>query len=350
MQSALAEQIGQMRLVDRTTLGAVVEEFLNELEQVGLAFPGGIEGALSIMDGHISATAANRLRRLAGASAKADPWDRLDQRWTMIACCPCWKRKAPKSPPSCCRSCRCPRRPSCSASLPGEKARRVAYAVSLTGNVDPETVRRIGQSLASQLDTIPPSRVRDGAGRTGRRDPERLARRDPGRGSAGTGRNRRSLRRKGAPRDLHLRPPSHPHRRRATCPRSSGLWTASAGHRACRRHHEATMPRRPNSCWQPSQRLAQALREEMAERGQRQGKGRGRGDGRHHHRHPPAGGLGRNRVASDAKSDTARPAPLARPAARRLGSGRHSPRDRTVPHAHLPPLPASAARRRAAFC
>ncbi len=32
MQSALAEQIGQMRLVDRTTLGAVVEEFLNELE------------------------------------------------------------------------------------------------------------------------------------------------------------------------------------------------------------------------------------------------------------------------------------------------------------------------------
>ena len=39
--------------------------------------------------------------------------------------------------------------------LPGDKARRVAYAVSLTGNVDPETVRRIGQSLAAQLDTQP---------------------------------------------------------------------------------------------------------------------------------------------------------------------------------------------------
>jgi hypothetical protein len=44
MQAALTEQIGRMRLVDRTTLGAVVEEFLNELEQVGLSFPGGIEG------------------------------------------------------------------------------------------------------------------------------------------------------------------------------------------------------------------------------------------------------------------------------------------------------------------
>ncbi len=39
--------------------------------------------------------------------------------------------------------------------LPGEKARRVAYAVSMTGNVDPETVRRIGLSLANQLDAQP---------------------------------------------------------------------------------------------------------------------------------------------------------------------------------------------------
>ncbi|MDZ4135043.1 MAG: flagellar motor switch protein FliG, partial [Paracoccaceae bacterium] len=77
MQAALAEQIGQMRMIDRTTLGAVIDEFLNELEQVGLSFPGGIEGALAMMDGHISSTAASRLRRLAGASARADPWDRI---------------------------------------------------------------------------------------------------------------------------------------------------------------------------------------------------------------------------------------------------------------------------------
>lgn len=155
MQSALAEQIGQMRLVDRATLGAVVEEFLNELEQVGLAFPGGIEGALSIMDGHISVTAANRLRRLAGASAKADPWDRLmtldddrllpvlEEESTEVAAVMLSKLPVLKAA-------------GLLGRLPGDKARRVAYAVSLTGNVDPETVRRIGLSLAAQLDTMPP--------------------------------------------------------------------------------------------------------------------------------------------------------------------------------------------------
>ena len=50
MQAALTEQIGQMRLIDRTTLSAVVEEFLSELEEVGLAFSGGIDAALAMMD------------------------------------------------------------------------------------------------------------------------------------------------------------------------------------------------------------------------------------------------------------------------------------------------------------
>ncbi|PZR00971.1 MAG: flagellar motor switch protein FliG [Cereibacter sphaeroides] len=155
MQSALAEQIGRMRLIDRKTLEHVVSEFAGELEQVGLAFPGGIEGALSIMDGHISATAANRLRRLAGASAKADPWDHimkldddrllpvLEEESVEVAAVMLSKLSVPKAA-------------GLLGRLPGDRARRVAYAVSLTGNVDPETVRRIGHSLASQLDTLPP--------------------------------------------------------------------------------------------------------------------------------------------------------------------------------------------------
>ncbi|TMV51108.1 flagellar motor switch protein FliG, partial [Thioclava sp. BHET1] len=45
--------------------------------------------------------------------------------------------------------------------LPGERARRVAYAVSLTAPVAPDTVRRIGLSLASQLDAAPPRAFSD---------------------------------------------------------------------------------------------------------------------------------------------------------------------------------------------
>ncbi len=154
MQAALAEQMGQMRLVDRTTLGAVVAEFMGELEEVGLSFPGGIEGALNMMDGHISTTAANRLRRLAGASAKADPWDRIvalnDERLlpvlidesVEVAAVMLSKLPVPKAA-------------NLLGKLPGERARRVAFAVSMTGNVDPETVRRIGLSLVGQLENQP---------------------------------------------------------------------------------------------------------------------------------------------------------------------------------------------------
>ncbi len=154
MQSALAEQMGQMRLVDRTTLDGVLAEFMMELDSVGLAFPGGIEGALSLMDGHISQSAASRLRRMAGASSKIDPWERiialpidrllpvLTDEAIEIAAVMLFKLPVPKAA-------------ELLGRLPGEKARRVAYAVSMTGNVDPETVRRIGTALLADLDDQP---------------------------------------------------------------------------------------------------------------------------------------------------------------------------------------------------
>lgn len=155
LQAAITEQMGQMRLVDRATLSGIVSEFLGELEEVGLSFPGGIEGALSMMDGHISESAANRLRRLAGASAKVDPWDRLtvlpverllpiiDQESVEIAAVMLSKLPVQKAA-------------DLLGKLPGDRARRVAYAISMTGNVDPETVRRIGLSLSAQLDNQAP--------------------------------------------------------------------------------------------------------------------------------------------------------------------------------------------------
>jgi flagellar motor switch protein FliG len=155
LQAAITEQIGQMRLVDRSTLSRIVEEFISELEEVGLSFPGGIEGALSMMDGHISESAANRLRRLAGASAKADPWDRLtvlaterllpiiDQESVEIAAVMLSKLPVQKAA-------------DLLSKMPGERARRVAYAMSMTANVDPETVRRIGIALSAQLENQAP--------------------------------------------------------------------------------------------------------------------------------------------------------------------------------------------------
>ncbi len=154
MQAALAEQMGAMRLVDRQTLDQVVQEFMAELESVGLAFPGGLEGALSVMDGHISQTAASRLRRKAGVSAKGDPWERLVTlpADTLI---PVIEQESVEVAAVILSKLQVQRAADILGRLPGERARRIAFAVSLTGNVDPETVQRIGMAVLGQIDSQP---------------------------------------------------------------------------------------------------------------------------------------------------------------------------------------------------
>lgn len=155
LQAALTEQIASMRLVDRETLRAVVEEFVAELERVGLAFPGGIDGAIALLDGHISASAAARLRRLAGASGKADPWERI-ARADPERLLPLLEAESVEVGAVMLSKLSVPRAAELLGRLNGDKARRIAYAVSLTGNVDPETVRRIGLAILAQLEAEPP--------------------------------------------------------------------------------------------------------------------------------------------------------------------------------------------------
>lgn len=154
MQSALAEQMGAMRLVDRQTLDQVVSEFVSELESVGLAFPGGIEGALSVMDGHISQSTASRLRRKAGGNSKTDPWERLTA-MTPAQLLPVIAEESVEVAAVLLSKLPVPKAADILGKLPGEKARRIAFAVSLTGNIDPETVRRIGGAILAQLDSQP---------------------------------------------------------------------------------------------------------------------------------------------------------------------------------------------------
>ncbi len=154
MQAALAEQMGQMRLVDRITLDAVVAEFLSELESVGLAFSGGIEGALSMMDGHISASAASRLRRMSSASSKVDPWERITA-LPVDRLLPILADEAVEVGAVMLSKLPVAKAAEILGRLPGERARRIAYAVSMTGKTDPETVRRIGAALLAELDNQP---------------------------------------------------------------------------------------------------------------------------------------------------------------------------------------------------
>lgn len=155
LQAQLTHQMGAMRMVDRVTLAAVVEEFIQELESVGLSFPGGIVGALEALEGRISRETAARLRKEAGVRAAGDPWKRLsalspeelqaivERESTEVAAVLLSKLQVPLAA-------------ALLGRLSGPEARRITYAISLTSDITPEAVDRIGLSLAAQLDLRKP--------------------------------------------------------------------------------------------------------------------------------------------------------------------------------------------------
>ena len=155
MQTALTSEIAEMRMIDRATMAEVVREFCDQLEAVGLAFPGGIDGALTLLDGQLSPSAATRLRRMASGTSRADPWERLAGLSTDILA-PVLEEESVEVGAVMLSKLSTAKAAELLGKLPGDKARRIAYAVSLTGNVAPETVHRIGQALAAQLDSQPP--------------------------------------------------------------------------------------------------------------------------------------------------------------------------------------------------
>lgn len=153
-QAEVTTLLAHMRYVDRETLDSVINEFADQLSSVGMSFPGDMASALNALDGKISARTAARLRREAGVRQTGDPWKRIndvaeeklielvDSESTEIAAVMLSKINTDKAS-------------KILASLPGDKARRISLAVSMTTDISPDSVDRIGISLATQLDQMP---------------------------------------------------------------------------------------------------------------------------------------------------------------------------------------------------
>lgn len=154
LQAELTQQMGSLRRIDRATLISVIEEFANELEQTGLTFPFGVANALSELDGKISPNAAAQIRKRTGVRASGDPWEKLRElepeklisliegESTEIAAVLLSKIDVKKAA-------------TMLGQMPGERARRITYAVSLTNSVTPDAVDRIGRALISQIEDEP---------------------------------------------------------------------------------------------------------------------------------------------------------------------------------------------------
>lgn len=161
LQTKLTKQMGSMRLVDRTTLASVVSEFAEELESIGLSFPGGIAGALDSLDGRISKQTAARLRKEAGVRQYGDPWARLKD-MSAEKLLPVLEHESTEVAAVLLSKIDVSRAAELLGQLPGPQARRITYAVSQTSAVTPDAVDRIGLSLAAQLDAEPLKAFDDG--------------------------------------------------------------------------------------------------------------------------------------------------------------------------------------------
>jgi len=154
LQASLTTQMGAMRYVDRATLADVVAEFATELEALGLTFPRGVAGALSALDGRISAQTAARLRKEAGVRQFGDPWEQV-RAAEADALLGILMRESTEVAAVMLSKLATERAAELLGRLPGDQARRITHAVSRTGAVSPAAVDRIGLALAGELHDVP---------------------------------------------------------------------------------------------------------------------------------------------------------------------------------------------------
>ncbi|WP_243645059.1 FliG C-terminal domain-containing protein [Rhodovulum euryhalinum] len=150
LQTTLADEIAALRYIDAPTLEAVVSEFVAELEQAGLAFPGGIDGAIELLGEHLSPEAAAALQAQHAGDHPTDPWSVLsEQEPKKLA-----ELLLGESPEvAAIVLAKLPSQISAAAlgQMPGAEARRIAFAISRTSTVPPAAIARIGDALAHRV-------------------------------------------------------------------------------------------------------------------------------------------------------------------------------------------------------
>ena len=146
-QARLTRELGALNMIDRATLKSVAEEFARELSDVALTASGSVEAALKSLDGRISAGTVARLREEAAARSGSDPWtivlDLSPEDMIVIT-----QSESPEVSAILLSKLPTSKAATLLGLMPGESARRVAYAMSKTTSVRPDAIARIGAGLA----------------------------------------------------------------------------------------------------------------------------------------------------------------------------------------------------------
>lgn len=158
-QAELTRMIAAMHYIDRDTLESVVREFITELENIGLSFPRGIDRTLGFIEGYISVQAADALRSdqsVAATSAVGNPWTRiatLDVGEIMALL----EGESPTVAAIVASKLHTAKAAELLERTDGPRAREIALAIPVVAGTHPQTVERIGLTLAGRLDARPPT-------------------------------------------------------------------------------------------------------------------------------------------------------------------------------------------------
>ena len=153
LQTDLAQEMALMGMVDRVTRNAIVAEFCEKLESVGLSFPGDIDGTLDLLDGHLSPDTSDRLRRMAALNGAGDPWDRISN-MTPVLLASLARTEAVEIAAVMFSKLPVPRAAEVFGLLAPDLARQIAYAMSLTGGIETDALQRIGKALIQAADAV----------------------------------------------------------------------------------------------------------------------------------------------------------------------------------------------------
>lgn len=147
VQVALTLELGSLSLVDRQTLDSVVGEFADQLEALALSPASGTEAAVNAVGSQISPAAQARLRSDLLALRHADPWDQL-RLLPPVDLVAILESEAAEVAAVLLSKLPVPVAADLLGRMSGDRARQITLAVSLTASILPETVARIGRSLA----------------------------------------------------------------------------------------------------------------------------------------------------------------------------------------------------------
>ncbi len=148
VQEDLARELSAIRLVDRDTVNAVATEFADLLDAVGLSAPGNVDAALEALAGQISPHLADKLRDQLDNRHGRDPWLRL-QNLTTDEIVNIFSRESIQIGAVLLSKLPVARAAEVLGKLPGERARRITFAVRQTADIAPDAVLRIGHALVS---------------------------------------------------------------------------------------------------------------------------------------------------------------------------------------------------------